>query len=108
MNLAARAGRWSARHRKAAILGWLDRLGHRRRGSPDAPDAGIVYDMRVGVVGQIAAGAEVTGRVLEVLESARRAGIRVFFTRHCCCRTRPPVRPRWSARRFVAIGASHA
>jgi len=68
----------------------------------------IVYDMRVGVVGQIAAGAEVAGRVLEVLESARRAGIRVFFTRHCCCRTRPPVRPRWSARRFVAIGASHA
>ena len=52
--------------------------------------------------------SEVTGRVLEVLESARRAGIRVFFTRHCCCRTRPPVRPRWSARRFVAIGASHA
>ena len=42
----------------------------------------IVYDMRVGVVGQIAAGAEVTGRVLEVLESARRVGIRVFFTRH--------------------------
>ena len=82
MNLAARAGRWSARHRKTAILGWLDRLGHRRRGSPDAPDAGIVYDMRVGVVGQIAAGAEVTGRVLEVIESARRAGIRVFFTRH--------------------------
>ena len=62
MNLAARAGRWSARHRKTAILGWLDRLGHRRRGSPDAPDAGIVYDMRVGVVGQIAAGAEVTDR----------------------------------------------
>jgi nicotinamidase-related amidase len=68
----------------------------------------IIYDMRVGVVSQIAAGAEVTGRVREVLESARRAGIRVFFTRHCCCRTRPPVRPRWSARRFVAIGASHA
>ena len=22
-NIAARAGRWSARHRKAAVLGWL-------------------------------------------------------------------------------------
>lgn len=42
----------------------------------------IVYDMQVGVVGQITGGAEITGRVLEVLESARAAGIRVFFTRH--------------------------
>jgi nicotinamidase-related amidase len=38
--------------------------------------------MQVGVVGQIAAGAEVTGRVLEVLASARSAGVRVVFTRH--------------------------
>jgi nicotinamidase-related amidase len=42
----------------------------------------IVYDMQVGVVGQIAAGAEVAARVLEVLEHARGAGVRVFFTRH--------------------------
>jgi nicotinamidase-related amidase len=42
----------------------------------------LVYDMQVGVVGQIATAAEVTSRVLEVLESARRAGVRVFFTRH--------------------------
>jgi biuret amidohydrolase len=42
----------------------------------------IVYDMQVGVVSQIAAGAEVTDRVLDVLESARSAGVRVFFTRH--------------------------
>jgi nicotinamidase-related amidase len=42
----------------------------------------LVYDMQVGVVGQIATAAEVTSRVLEVLESARGAGVRVFFTRH--------------------------
>jgi nicotinamidase-related amidase len=42
----------------------------------------IVYDMQVGVVSQIAASAEITSRVLEVLESARAAGVRVFFTRH--------------------------
>ena len=42
----------------------------------------IVYDMQVGVVSQIAARAEITGRALEVLETARAAGIRVFFTRH--------------------------
>jgi biuret amidohydrolase len=32
----------------------------------------VVYDMQVGVVGQIATATEVTSRVLEVLESARR------------------------------------
>jgi nicotinamidase-related amidase len=42
----------------------------------------IVYDMQVGVVRQIAAAAEIVGRVLAVLESARGAGVRVFFTRH--------------------------
>ena len=56
-----------------------------------ATDAGVLPLRRMrgssttcgsALVGQIAAGAEVTGRVLEVLESARRAGIRVFFTRH--------------------------
>ena len=40
MNLAARAGRWSATHRKAATLGWLGFDAHRwhrplvRNGSP--------------------------------------------------------------------------
>ena len=52
----------------------------------DACDPGrmalIVYDMQVGVLRQIAASAEITSRVLEVLESARAAGVRVFFTRH--------------------------
>jgi nicotinamidase-related amidase len=42
----------------------------------------IVYDMQVGVVGQLADGPEVTERVGRVLEAARRAGVRVFFTRH--------------------------
>jgi nicotinamidase-related amidase len=42
----------------------------------------IVYDMQVGVVSQLADGPEVTERVGQVLEAARRAGVRVFFTRH--------------------------
>jgi Isochorismatase family len=42
----------------------------------------VVHDMQVGVVGQIDDGAKVTERVGRVLEDARRAGVRVFFTRH--------------------------
>ena len=42
----------------------------------------IVYDMQVGVVGQLAHGRQVTERVRQVLEAARRAAVRVFFTRH--------------------------
>jgi biuret amidohydrolase len=42
----------------------------------------LVYDMQVGVVGQLADGLEVTDRVRRVLEAARRAGVRVFFTRY--------------------------
>jgi biuret amidohydrolase len=42
----------------------------------------IVYDMQVGVVGQLDDGERVTAQVLAVLEAARRAGVRVFFTRH--------------------------
>jgi nicotinamidase-related amidase len=41
----------------------------------------LVYDMQVGVVGQLADGPQVTARVLRVLEAARRARVRVFFTR---------------------------
>ena len=49
-----------------------------------APDqvALIVYDMQVGIVGQIAHGEAVTARVKQVLDAARRARIRTFFTRH--------------------------
>ena len=42
----------------------------------------IVYDMQVGIVKQIAQGAEITAKVAQVLEAARSAGIRVIFTRH--------------------------
>jgi biuret amidohydrolase len=42
----------------------------------------LVYDMQVGVVEQIASATEVTARVGSVLEAARGAGVRVFFTRH--------------------------
>jgi nicotinamidase-related amidase len=42
----------------------------------------IVYDMQIGIVKQIAKGKEITDKVLQVLDAARKAGIRVFFTRH--------------------------
>ena len=42
----------------------------------------IVYDMQVGIVNQIKNGREITDKVLQVLEAARAAHIRVFFTRH--------------------------
>lgn len=42
----------------------------------------IVYDMQIGIVKQIANGQEITDKVLQVLNAARKAGIRVFFTRH--------------------------
>jgi biuret amidohydrolase len=42
----------------------------------------VVYDMQVGVVSQLADGPQVTASVMRVLDAARRAGVRVFFTRH--------------------------
>ena len=42
----------------------------------------IVYDMQVGIVKQIENGQQITEKVLQVLDAARRTGIRVFFTRH--------------------------
>ena len=42
----------------------------------------LVYDMQVGVIRQIQNGREVVARVKGLLEAARGAGIRVFFTRH--------------------------
>ena len=42
----------------------------------------VVYDMQVGIVKQVENGPQITGRVLQVLEAARKARIRVFFTRH--------------------------
>jgi nicotinamidase-related amidase len=42
----------------------------------------IVYDMQVGILRQLKSGPEVLARVLEVLEAARAAGVRIFFMRH--------------------------
>jgi nicotinamidase-related amidase len=42
----------------------------------------IVYDMQVGVVSQLADGPQVTERVRRVLDAARLAGVRVFFSRY--------------------------
>ena len=42
----------------------------------------VVYDMQEGIVKQIENGRQITDRVLQVLEGARAAGIRVIFTRH--------------------------
>ncbi|WP_028925291.1 cysteine hydrolase family protein [Pseudonocardia acaciae] len=57
-----------------------------RRSLEDACDprhlALLVYDMQVGVVGQIADARRVTERVTSVLAAARAAGVRTLFTRH--------------------------
>ncbi len=42
----------------------------------------IVYDMQVGIVQQIKNAHEIIERVSRVLQAARSANIRVFFTRH--------------------------
>ena len=42
----------------------------------------VVYDMQVGIVKQIENGQQITDRVVQVLEEARKAGVRVVFTRH--------------------------
>jgi biuret amidohydrolase len=42
----------------------------------------IVYDMQVGITGQIRDGKEIIQRVSGVLAAARAAGLRTFFTRH--------------------------
>jgi nicotinamidase-related amidase len=63
---------------------------HRNLGVPDTlaevcdPNriALVVYDMQVGVVSQLADGPAVIQRVRRVLDAAREAGVRVFFTRH--------------------------
>ena len=42
----------------------------------------LVYDMQAGILSQIADSARVTAQVARVLDAARAAGVRVFFTRH--------------------------
>jgi nicotinamidase-related amidase len=63
---------------------------HRNLPIPDSladvcdPDrlALVVYDMQVGIISQLADGSQVSDRVGRVLESARRAGVRIFFSRY--------------------------
>ncbi len=42
----------------------------------------VVYDMQVGILRQLAQGPATLARVLTVLEHARAARLRIFFTRH--------------------------
>jgi biuret amidohydrolase len=42
----------------------------------------LVYDMQAGIVEQIKNGRQITARVLQVLQAARTAGVRIFFSRH--------------------------
>jgi nicotinamidase-related amidase len=42
----------------------------------------IVYDMQIGIVNQISDGAAVVEAVKRLLDAARSAGMRIFFTRH--------------------------
>jgi nicotinamidase-related amidase len=42
----------------------------------------IVYDMQTGILRQIEDGAVITARVKQVLDVARTADLRVFYTRH--------------------------
>jgi nicotinamidase-related amidase len=42
----------------------------------------LIYDMQVGILGQLRDGRELVTRVKQLLDSARAAGLRVFFMRH--------------------------
>ena len=42
----------------------------------------IIYDMQVGIVRQVKGGQEITQNVSRMLNAARAAGLRTFFTRH--------------------------
>lgn len=42
----------------------------------------VVYDMQAGITGQVANGQEITNKVGKILASARKVGVRTFFTRH--------------------------
>jgi nicotinamidase-related amidase len=42
----------------------------------------LVYDMQVGILSQIKNPEQITGKVLKVLNAARDAEVRVFFSRH--------------------------
>ncbi len=42
----------------------------------------VIYDMQVGILSQIKNGEQIIARVVQVLQAARAAGVRVFFSRH--------------------------
>lgn len=42
----------------------------------------VVYDMQVGILRQLKDGAAVLAQVVKLVETAREAGVRVFFMRH--------------------------
>jgi nicotinamidase-related amidase len=42
----------------------------------------VVYDMQAGILRQLRDGSAVIGKVVQLLEAARTAGVRVFFMRH--------------------------
>lgn len=42
----------------------------------------LVYDMQVGIVSQLTGCGPVTARVAQVLDAGRKAGLRIFYTRH--------------------------
>jgi nicotinamidase-related amidase len=42
----------------------------------------IIYDMQMGIVRQVKGGQEITENVSRMLNAARAAGLRTFFTRH--------------------------
>lgn len=42
----------------------------------------LVYDMQIGILGQIEDGEAVTARVRQVLQAARTSGVRTVFVRH--------------------------
>lgn len=42
----------------------------------------VVYDMQIGIFSQLSNGDTIKTKVVEVLQAAREAGLRVFFMRH--------------------------
>lgn len=42
----------------------------------------LIYDMQLGIVRQIKSGAEITERSERIIAAARKAGVRVVYTRH--------------------------
>ena len=61
---------------ESAVPRTLEELCHPRR------MALVIYDMQVGIAGQLPNGPEVTGRVAGLLGAAREGGFPVFFSRH--------------------------